>query len=887
MQTIITILLVQLCSVNLVLSNHTGSKIDSSGNTLQTDSLNLDCKKQQDMKYFTSYIINSQMIQSYPANSITELVDRVAGSWKPDYALFSGLRFFSGFGNDVLFLIDGIRINDPFSNNLPFYFDLNSIKDIEIIKSGIPAQYGDLLSGVVNIRTKVPGIIKHTSYFQYLSSIGLEDDIANPGMMFISGGISGPIPFPGIKNLVYRLDGIYRGNEIAVPGFTYKGHNNSSLINGKFRLDAQITDQIKLSSQMIFQDDSKEHYNHQTSANAFWHEKGIKEKNQNKHFNLSLAQQINEQIKYDITFSKYSSSGRLSGNNGSSYTDFKAISRSLDWVREAENQGWYNRETGQFSGITEEEAFYHYYSSVANDGRGFVTQVGNEWVWNIKEAERDALNSRYLDTGFWEIENNQLKYQEFDIKNYQKYLNDNSNPENWGFRYRGDIGELLNYRGILGNFQLAYPLRWEKSENEQTEVTGNFSTHFSKSFSVDVGGFYRTTKLNNMNIEFFDGSGIRFNTIDAKPVQGAVYLQNKFSIYDFTLFAGMRWDYYNPDEKKLIDLLNLDLGLKKVASKTYINPRLSLVFNPFLTSQIKLSYNEYIKPVLHSENQGFNIFKNDDRVYKSQNIILDYNQLVFDNSEFGLSFFYKDQIGLQMESTIFSGWLPPLKFEIKGFEFNLFSKINYAVNINLAYTYSNIKALMALTRDFYYEGIAGYTVNTKFDVKHQARININFRTPENTSYTHFAGLNVLGNITSSFLFYWHSGFPYTPSDFRGNPLEPNSAYLPDYKRADLRIQKGIFQHNSLSISIFADIINLFNTKNVVNVYPFTGKPDDNGDSPIWDPDNLGSYYNYERYGYESANEMYKADLKSWKRLMKTPLNYGLPRLINFGIKVSF
>ncbi len=73
----------------------------------------------------------------------------------------------------------------------------------------------------------------------------------------------------------------------------------------------------------------------------------------------------------------------------------------------------------------------------------------------------------------------------------------------------------------------------------------------------------------------------------------------------------------------------------------------------------------------------------------------------------------------------------------------------------------------------------------------------------------------------------------------------------------------------------------------MNVYPFTGKPDDNGDSPIWDPDNLGSYYNYERYGYESANEMYKADLKSWKRLMKTPLNYGLPRLINFGIKVSF
>ena len=62
-------------------------------------------------------------------------------------------------------------------------------------------------------------------------------------------------------------------------------------------------------------------------------------------------------------------------------------------------------------------------------------------------------------------------------------------------------------------------------------------------------------------------------------------------------------------------------------------------------------------------------------------------------------------------------------------------------------------------------------------------------------------------------------------------------------------------------SIFADIRNLFNRKNVLAVYTRTGKPDDPG------PDYVGTGYysdSYDRWHY-----------------------YSDPRSINLGIRVYF
>ena len=91
----------------------------------------------------------------------------------------------------------------------------------------------------------------------------------------------------------------------------------------------------------------------------------------------------------------------------------------------------------------------------------------------------------------------------------------------------------------------------------------------------------------------------------------------------------------------------------------------------------------------------------------------------------------------------------------------------------------------------------------------------------------------------------------------------------------------------LELNLFIDIRNLFNTRNVVQVYNLTGKPDDNGRAPVYDPANLGDYAYYSIYGYESPQDMYQADLAGWKRRYKNPAHYTNPRIIRTGLRISF
>ena len=128
---------------------------------------------------------------------------------------------------------------------------------------------------------------------------------------------------------------------------------------------------------------------------------------------------------------------------------------------------------------------------------------------------------------------------------------------------------------------------------------------------------------------------------------------------------------------------------------------------------------------------------------------------------------------------------------------------------------------------------------------------------------------------------WYVGvYPILDPRF-SRPLEAhNSSTTPVLFNMDLRLAKT-FKLDVVSMTLYADVLNVFNTKNIINVYPATGTANDDS----WLSGPFGDIYrnipNYESF-YQDIN------LKNRWAYMRTGNDlYGPPRQIRIGTTVEF
>jgi outer membrane receptor protein involved in Fe transport len=117
-----------------------------------------------------------------------------------------------------------------------------------------------------------------------------------------------------------------------------------------------------------------------------------------------------------------------------------------------------------------------------------------------------------------------------------------------------------------------------------------------------------------------------------------------------------------------------------------------------------------------------------------------------------------------------------------------------------------------------------------------------------------------------------------------NPVEPiNSSTTPWVYNIDLQVGK-VFYLSNITFEVYANVLNLLNTKQVVNVYPTTGVPQDDGwlKSPFAEPYKAIPHY----------TEFYKAiNLENRWALGYNNIGmgdlYGSPRQIRFGVRFEY
>ncbi len=171
-----------------------------------------------------------------------------------------------------------------------------------------------------------------------------------------------------------------------------------------------------------------------------------------------------------------------------------------------------------------------------------------------------------------------------------------------------------------------------------------------------------------------------------------------------------------------------------------------------------------------------------------------------------------------------------------------------------------------------------------------------FGTGKNYNGPIVNGKQILARTGLNFISTLGSGSPYSQQrlplgnafiNTSGSPqLEGtvNGSRLPWQFRTDLQIDRSfdlLFGKNKekpkpAMLNVYLLVNNLFNTVNIINVYRFTGNPDDDGylNAPQFQPAIRG------QLDEESFRQMYGLKVNS-------PFNYGVARVVQLGVRFDF
>jgi outer membrane receptor protein involved in Fe transport len=108
----------------------------------------------------TSVTVSSDELKMMPVENFDQVINLQAG-------VVAG-HFRGGRSDEVLYLVDGVSVTDPYNNGRGFTVENSSIRQMEVISGAFNAEYGQAMSGVVNIVTQEGASALHGSLSGYV-----------------------------------------------------------------------------------------------------------------------------------------------------------------------------------------------------------------------------------------------------------------------------------------------------------------------------------------------------------------------------------------------------------------------------------------------------------------------------------------------------------------------------------------------------------------------------------------------------------------------------------------------------------------------------------------------------------------------------------------------
>jgi outer membrane receptor protein involved in Fe transport len=425
-----------------------------------------------------------------------------------------------------------------------------------------------------------------------------------------------------------------------------------------------------------------------------------------------------------------------------------------------------------------------------------------------------------------------------------------------------------------------------------------------------------------------------------EPLFASAYIQNKLEYNDLILNIGVRFEHMDTKAKTFpnpatpdsffnstFDVINYD-KLVDVDPFDLVLPRISFSFPVTNNTVFYALYGKYAQlPSLNQLYVGNTAISRTVSPVSRGNAFLTpigflmkperttqyemgFRQLLTDNLAFTVSGFYKDtkdQLSVRSftdanGNALYTAYLNQDFGTIKGLELTFELRRVNRLAARLNYTLSDARGTGSNPQSSFGSIEQGFGRATDFinaltfNQTHRGSVLLDYRFAQND------GGPVLEGLGANLLLTFNSGHNYTrikPPASLGQanawnvgvyplldprfsiPAEPiNASSTPWFFNFDLSLSK-VFWVGNLSIEVYANILNVLNTKQVINVYPNTGTPEDDG--WLTSPLSVGfvSIPGYVDF-YKTINQQ-----NQWAYKTMTGLEmYGTPRQIRFGMKLD-
>lgn len=853
----------------------------------------------------TVHITTSDQIDRQPVRQFTDVVSQQSGvvtstggtSWTTD-----GLHIRGGRGDEVAFMVDGMSAQDRLSGRSDAAINVNiaAVEQVSVITGGFSPEFGQAMSGVVNVVTKEGGK-KPEGMFRYTTDRISTDPREQDLIELSTGGQLGFYP-----KIRYFFSGESSVRDHVQSWYGKMSHTD----NESYALQAKITYKITPSTKFNLS--------------------GFLSRRQSGRFGMyvgyaDMDSWCSNSLKYASP--EYRSDG------------FRKVHQLVGTLtHQLSSSTFYELRLGTFNAHRIDGHRDWDYEEDRNLWEDFKFKP---W-WTYTEAGNARTDDPGWDAKYWDGEDS-IYYYPYGVSFAS------------GFRLGGPSGWLERisaYNGIkfdlasqlTRNHQLKFGIdaKLHRAKRENAQYIDLLSSvpviSYGEVVGEEVPPEYRKKRLALYSDEY-----------DYNPKELAIYLQDKIEYPGFVINGGLRFDYFDPvcwkysDMALPYDTITGELDTLSAKKKIQLSPRLGIAFPVTEKTAFHLSYGHFFQVTqfrwlydghnidLYTYPGGWPIVSNPD--LDPQHTIqyeVGVGHAITPDMALNVTGFYKDiyyLVGTRYIKAIprrYTIYQTEDYGNVKGVEFVLRKRAKEWLSGHIAYTLQYAKGTSSNVREGYYEYIANIAPDPitgeplqmpridyplEFDQRQTLNINLNLLFPEGFGptlrFTRGYGIKPLENWNFNFLTAIGTGLPYTKEDNKGQRIgDVGGERTPWIFNTDVRIDRP-FRLAGINASFFMNITNLFNKKNILNVYPNTGKIDDNGFTQnfetymdqtwIYEGDRVEVGYSpscderrdFNNDGYITQEEWYQSYVNAREDFLKDPNMLSAPRRIELGIKINW
>ncbi len=803
------------------------------------------------LKTSSGNVISKATIEDVAVQDIEDLIAIQAGAIVAD----GKLHIRGGKVNEVVFLVDGISINDIVDGEAALTIDTDAIKEMKVMTGGFPAEYGNAQSGIINIITKeggenYSGKIEINSD-HVLSSHNLNSDrvkfaLSGPVLPFLKQKLTfffncsahwhdsefkDDFGVNGIEELLF-LDDVWDNYEFYNPyedrddilGFN-TGDRLYNLYNMNLKLKYQISPLQKLTFAIRGDDNSWQPYDHAWRYAM-------------QHYKIEESSQHQFVITYDNLI------------NPNMLLNIKA--------------GLYQKKTKESPRGVPLDSYF------AKDPDGFYLYAENppgncEWIDYLVEDGYigDSAYLGYWRYGFPIVEYPYYVYEYIDYflcpgSVYPENI-DNSNETytmkadfNWQVNPVHDLKTGLEIaKHHIEKFKLTQP--WDISYYRYYKYLENNAVPQDSFYNAWSGSYYYFYSLDDIFNATLAASGNIYG-FKAYPWQYAWYIQDKMEWEGLVVNAGLRLDiWYLGERYQMLNDLNKYEWVKFDKDK-----RLQLMVSP----RLGVSHAISLQDVLHFAFSYQSQLPQMQYVYANAtwldavtgeepitNIIIanpDLDPQVTITGEVGLqhqfnedyvadiTVYYKKNYNYISIDKTYDPNEPVIQWYryvsenygiARGVDVNLQKMLSDFFVGSLSYSLGWAEGTDARILDYENQDIQCLReFPLDWDVRHSIGFNVALEVRKGEElYIPFTGFKFpCDDFSINLLYNFASGTPYT--DRSDVNYETNNARKPYTDVTHLKITKNFRFSNHKKIKLYCTINNLFDKKNIEFAYIKTGSP---------------------------------------------------------------